>query len=675
MASDTVSTETRSGMDRRRFLLAQTSLAAFVGLGGTALAAEASLEERVARLETAAGRVEDIRAVKRVKRAYSSYLEFGLWKDLIDIFADDAIGDYPAGVFKGRAMLYPHFIDNNGRGILGVENGRIMPHTSFQPVVTLSPDGKTAWARWKVFAMLGNMTGNGTASWNGALYEDRYTKQADGTWKIQDLRTHSEWGGGFDVGWTNVRPPVPGAAPPPGRFGRLPQPPVRAHNEACDGYAVSCVFAPSFGSGFVGRPIPAFLKTDDDAKQGELGARFAEAQRRIQRLSDEGEVIALNNAYGHHVDQKDWSKASALFADDGTLELGQQGVYVGPARIRKALELDGPQGLGAGEVFDHMDFGPLVTIGADGRIAKAHGTSLTFIGKDGKGEVQQGVYENTFVKSGGVWQIASIHYYPRMISDADKGWAKEAHQPRKASTSFPPDRPPTEVYEIYPKGYFAPLHYLNPGTGKPTQYPEGAPAATHEAEVIAFAARPAPARPASLAEVRAEIARAELEVKRAAAYDAIENLTSAYGYYTDESMAAELDAIFARGGSISLAGDASGPGRVGSFLKARYGETGTPGGTLVNHLVFQPVIRIAPDGRSASVHARLFEMTGKAQGQGGWAAGLYDDTMVNEDGTWKLKTVKLTRRWNAEFKASWAKAVVADNGGTGGSGRRRARSQ
>ena len=66
-----------------------------------------------------------------------------------------------------------------------------------------------------------------------------------------------------------------------------------------------------------------------------------------------------------------------------------------------------------------------------------------------------------------------MHFYPRMIVDAAAGWAKSAKPAPGPSKEFPPDRPPSASYEIYPKFAVAPFHFDNPVTGKPPQYPEG----------------------------------------------------------------------------------------------------------------------------------------------------------------------------------------------------------
>ncbi len=151
----------------------------------------------------------------------------------------------------------------------------------------------------------------------------------------------------------------------------------------------------------------------------------------------------------------------------------------------------------------------------------------------GGGELSEGVFENTFVKQDGAWKIQSVHFYPRMIVDAAAGWAKSAKPAPGPSKEFPPDRPPTASYEIYPKFAVAPFHFDNPVTGKPPQYPEG----------VRFVARPpaATAAPVSgpairnAADLDAGLAKVERSLTAAEAYDAAENLIGAYGYYLDES--------------------------------------------------------------------------------------------------------------------------------------------
>src|SRR5205085_9964088 len=142
------------------------------------------------------------------------------------------------------------------------------------------------------------------------------------------------------------------------------------------------------------------------------------------------------NTYGYAVDRKLWDQAAYLFAKDGTLELGLQGVYVGQASIRHALDQFGPQGLRDGELNDHVYLQTLVSVAPDGRTAKARGVELIMSNNASGGELSEGVFENTFVKQDATWKIQSVHFYPRMIVDAAAGWAKSAKPAPGPSKEF-----------------------------------------------------------------------------------------------------------------------------------------------------------------------------------------------------------------------------------------------
>ncbi len=82
----------------------------------------------------------------------------------------------------------------------------------------------------------------------------------------------------------------------------------------------------------------------DRAQAGRARPR-ADLAARAQRLADEQEVENLQKIYGYYYDRRMWDDVADLFADDGTIEMGQRGVYVGKARVREFLNLLGPVGL------------------------------------------------------------------------------------------------------------------------------------------------------------------------------------------------------------------------------------------------------------------------------------------------------------------------------------------
>src|SRR5688572_15525029 len=174
-----------------------------------------------------------------------------------------------------------------------------------------------------------------------------------------------------------------------------------------------------------------------------------------------------------------WGSVANLIASDGTLELGLRGVYAGKERIRRALSVIGGEELVANEVSDHLQLATVVHIAPDGKTARARGIELSVSGVKGRrAQWEEGIFENDYVKLNGVWKIHSVHYYPRVITDYEVGWAKDAKPATGPSTEFPPDRPSTEVYGTYPKMYYPRLHYANPVTGLPVQYPPGIAAPT-----------------------------------------------------------------------------------------------------------------------------------------------------------------------------------------------------
>src|SRR5262245_14644194 len=117
------------------------------------------LQTRVERLDALTQRVEALSAIKRLQHAYGHYSELGLWHDFADLFADSGIGYYTQGALD-REGIRNLFLKEVGGGRVGLADGRIYPHISMQPVITLAPDGQSGKGRWHIMAMLGGYNGN-----------------------------------------------------------------------------------------------------------------------------------------------------------------------------------------------------------------------------------------------------------------------------------------------------------------------------------------------------------------------------------------------------------------------------------------------------------------------------------------------------------------------------------
>jgi hypothetical protein len=568
---------------RWEFVLVGVLVTGALSLGARQTDQEASLDARTARLQAHIEAVESVRAIKRLQYAYGHYVELGLWNDFADLFADEATTNYQQGV-RGKEEVRKLFLQQVGQGKLGLAEGRIYPHILFQPVVHLSSSGRTAKGRWRILAMLGGL--GGSATWYSGVYENEYVLD-NGVWKIGVLHSEPRVTAAYDAaGWRDAGVTVP----------------------------------PHYDAASIAKPIPdgaTNVRTGEATTSfAGLAARVNGLAKRAALLNDQSEVTNLQDAYGYAIDRKQWEQAASLFSVDGTLEMGQEGVYVGRASIRRGLNRQGPQGLRDGERNDHMYLQTLVSVSADGRTAKARGVELIFSAAPGgaNGELSEGTFENTFVKQDGAWRIQSVHFYPRMIVDAAAGWGRSAKPAPGPSAELPPDRLPTSLYAIYPKFVVAPFHFDNPVTGRPPQYPEGVRALQPSASAVPTNAPAIRNR----AELAGRLAEVERRIAAADAYDAVENLIGAFGY-------------------------------------ARDGAALSDGGASFVSQILQPVIEIARDGRSAKTRARLLELRGTSGGAGSWAAGMYSGTAIHQDGSWKLQTFDLDRTWSGPYPGGWAR--------------------
>ena len=208
-------------------------------------------------------------------------------------------------------------------------------------------------------------------------------------------------------------------------------------------------------------PVPAFAQQSADA-------RHAAYRERVERLEDQDAIENLQASFGYYFDKGLWDEVADLFAANGSFEYGQRGVYVGQDRIRRALLLFGPEGLGKGYLNNHMQLQSIITVAPDGRTATARWQGMVMLSEPGANGVWGvGQYENAYVKERGVWKISKLHFYIQAMADYDLGFSRGPLRMEGPSALFPPDRPPTEVYRAFPSGYTPPFSFAHPVTGHP----------------------------------------------------------------------------------------------------------------------------------------------------------------------------------------------------------------
>jgi hypothetical protein len=223
---------------------------------------------------------------------------------------------------------------------------------------------------------------------------------------------------------------------------------------------------------FASMAIPTFSQAQSLA---DVETKVAELRKRAALLKDQDAIENLQAAYGFYFDKMLWGEVSDLFTTNGSFEYGQRGVYIGKDRIRRSLLLLGAEGPEQGKLNNHMQLQPVIHVAQDGRSAKARWRGMVQLARvNASGQWGEGVYENEYVKEGGVWKISKLHFYITAFVDYDLGFSKSANPAEGPSALFPPDKPPTEIYRSYPGVYIPPFHYPHPVTGKPITHAQPA---------------------------------------------------------------------------------------------------------------------------------------------------------------------------------------------------------
>ncbi len=604
------------------------------GAMGSAAGAQAPLSQdapNIAQLEQQATQIADIEAVKRLQRAYGYYLDRSDWDNIVDLLTDDATMEYgPGGVFVGkahaRALLYAI-----GYGKSGLRPQQLREHVQLQPVINIAPDGRSAQGRWRALVLLGQF--HEYARWQTGPYECEYRKE-HGVWKISKLHWVETFTVPVEGGWktrmtqSNVADRKLPAPDRPSSFVYDPWPAVSLPPYH---YAGPDAIAPL-------NPAPvARVKLS----AAEAARRIARLRWQVDRLDDHRQIEILQRTYGYYVDKNLWQQIADLYTEDGTLEIGGRGVFVGRARVLQYLRwLGKPE---YGKLYDHTQIQPIVDVAPDGMSAKGRWRALVFGGGlGGSSVIGDCIYENEYRKENGVWKIAKLYSYFEMYSTLEQGWAQFATPNTHPEKTLPPDLPPTTVYEMYPGTLVAPLHYQNPVTGKPVYPPM--PQST----------------PAPVSDVNAELAALSRRLMRLQDTEAVENLQNAYGFYLDKWQWDAATALFTEHGTLELAqrGVYVGRARIRASLEDAFGPQGLHQGEVSDHAFYQPVIHIADDGQSAKARVRELSILGKFGVEAYIGGGTRENEYVKENGVWRIKSDHLFLTYLAQYDKGWAHGAL-----------------
>ena len=373
----------------------------FVLLGPAAVAADS-----VDALAADVARLESLRQVKDLTRAYAHYAQARQWREMRALFTADAVHARGDGERRRMGEVIDERIAADARS--RPAPGSLHFHFIDEPLANLSADGNSAKVRWMSLAMTGD--GRGAADFQGGLYENEYVR-VNGGWKISVMHFYPQYSGPYETGWRNE--------------GNADLPLIPYHFTLDD----------------TGRPIPPAPQPAAKTPQS-----LSQLEARIDALNDEDAVRNLQHAYGYYVDRKMWDDVVDLFATDAMVRIDGVGTFKGKEGVRRAMERMGPAGLSHGQLNDHPLFDTIVRLQDDGRAAIARGLELGMLGEadEGRGGWEFTVFRNRFVKDGGVWKFAELHLHPVVRADYAQGWGRgglDAPQKAKLPEFLPLARP------------------------------------------------------------------------------------------------------------------------------------------------------------------------------------------------------------------------------------------
>lgn len=212
-------------------------------------------------------------------------------------------------------------------------------------------------------------------------------------------------------------------------------------------------------------------------------------------LEDTHAIRRLQHAYGYYIDKCLYHETVDLFADDGEVCFmggrfkGKSGVarlYIG--RFQKNFT-GGKNGPVYGFLLDHPQLQDIIDVAPDRKTAKARARSFMQAGShesrytEGGAQLKPGelprqwweggIYENEYVREGGVWKIKVLNYRPVWHGTVEKGCAYTPPEYVKFfSETYPKDPAgPDELITdpkpvLWPDTDVVPFHYPHPVTGR-----------------------------------------------------------------------------------------------------------------------------------------------------------------------------------------------------------------
>lgn len=150
--------------------------------------------------------------------------------------------------------------------------------------------------------------------------------------------------------------------------------------------------------------------------------------------------------------------------------------------------------------------------------------------------------------------------------------------------------------------------------------------------------------------------RLTLEVERVKAVRAVKDLQHSYAQYAQFGLWNDMASLFTARAEFTNGKETLHGREVigGYFLKTLgHGKLGLAAGEFRAQLVFRPVINLSANGQTAKGRWWEFSMFGRTGVSADWAAGIYENEYVKEQGIWRISRLRYNPMFAGPYETGW----------------------
>ena len=575
-------------------------------LRSTPLAAQAPAEDRaLAELARDVERVESLRAIKTLQRLYAQYAQYGLWSEIGALFAPRRAVHLRRPGPPGQDDAGPEEIAAFLRTRYGGGHEGLEPGDTRLMMIDAPVVTLAPNGREATgrWSVLMFLGGGGKAAIEGGIFVNDY-RFTDGKWRIAGARYFPQYSGPYETGWTN--------------WGGGDLPIVPYH------------FTPDEA----GVPVmaPEGEAPATGATLADLSARVARSTTRTRSATCRPRSATTSTARCGTTSStcsptRAWSRSAARTTRQG--------------RRARLARHDGPGGLATGSS----------TTGRSSTWRSGSRPRATKPGPAGSSSACSA--RPTRRRAGGKAPPSAPLRQGRRGVEAPRA-APFSAVPLRLRPWLGADlsaRPTVRADAGLPRAASGDRRTASPRGGRDR----------------GWWPRPARSRLEPQPPPDLTLDQARTALARSLAYNAIENVSSAYGFYLDDFQSANFSGLLATDGfkMSAFAGYYVGRDRVTEAGRRVWGPAPETRAGISFHWRVQPVILVSDDGRSANQRVRLFQpRTGKEVGAANgfygayFYSGMYHDQYVLEDGVWRMWNLSLDEPYmgTVDWKSGWQRA-------------------